>query len=182
VRVVKQWNGLPRDVVRAPSLETCYSILWLSDGWEQPQATFTIGVQRDFLHGSNALILHKLEKTGERMRRELQIQRTSLSRKLLQKEGAGEVASFFLFLDTTRNALQGVNIAREQREMHTSLEGNDLSKYMCKGKDILGLQLSCLEWSFLVGFFWQQGEMDDSFALCHFCKASLCLRHAGEGR
>lgn len=64
------WPG--RDVFRVSDCVTAR---------KNPGATFTIGVQRGFLAGSNVLIFQKLEKTRVRTRRKLQIRRTNLSRK-----------------------------------------------------------------------------------------------------
>ena len=54
---------------------------------------------------------------------------------LIQNEGASEVAMFLLLIDIAYNALKRVlTLLGEQREMHTRMEGNGISKYMCKGR------------------------------------------------
>lgn len=132
-----------------------------------------MGVQRGFLAGSNALIFQKVEKTGVRRKKETANRKNKFVQEtLIQKEWASAVAAFLLLIDTAYNALKRVLIVLgEQREMHTRMEGNGISKYTCKGKDILRLQLSSLVWFFYL-FLWQ-GEMGHSFAFCHFCKVSL---------
>lgn len=54
---------------------------------------------------------------------------------LIQKEGASEVATLLLLIDTAYSALERVLILLgEQGEMHARMEGNGLSKHTCLGE------------------------------------------------
>lgn len=64
---------------------------------------------------------------------------------LLQKERTSEIASFLLLMYASYNTWKMVLMLRgQQRELHTRMEGDGVSKSTYKRKNILGLLLSCL--------------------------------------
>lgn len=68
---------------------------------------------------------------------------------LLQKEGASEVSAFSLLLDTAHNVLKRMLMLFEK--MDTRMEGNGLSKCICKGGIIWDYR--CLLWYDFFFFF-----------------------------